>query len=146
MRMWARERREASWATSTSRIRLLAAERFSEAVWIWLMTLVRRLPLAPRFAREAETICSARSMELNASWAVVWVERLRLLKAPAVPRDERFTSTVVTEMRSLAATLRMPIWKVRTLPVVLSRALPLYSVASAMRLISVLSASDSFWI
>ena len=112
----------------------MPAERFSEAVWIWLMTLVRRLPVAPSEARAWETICSAMSMELSASWAVVWVERLRLLKTPAAPREERFTSTVVTEMRSLPAMLRMPIWKTRTLPVVLSRALPLYSVGSAVRL------------
>ncbi len=82
-------------------------------------------------------------MALKASCAEDWVERLSALKPE--PRAERFTSTVVMAMRSLAATSRMPIWKVRTIVPSLRSLLPLYSVASAMRLISVLSASDSFW-
>ena len=54
-RICARDRAEVSSATSTSLIRLLAAEMFSDDVRMVFDTVVNRLPAAPSLARPAET-------------------------------------------------------------------------------------------
>jgi hypothetical protein len=54
IRIWLRVSWGLSSETSTSRMRLLAAERFSAAVWMLAMAAVSRLPAAPNSARDRD--------------------------------------------------------------------------------------------
>src|SRR5688572_21516416 len=65
---------EVSSATSTSRIRLLPADRFSAAVRMVLDTVLNRLPAAPRVERALATRSMAVSMVARAAWAVAAVD------------------------------------------------------------------------
>ena len=136
MRLWV----AASSATSTSRMRLLAAERFKRTDWMFEIVVSKRFIIAPKRERACETRESAVSIVSSALRAFAAAP----LTVAVFRSAFRSMPPKLIEMRS-ESTFWMPIWNASLELALVMSCFPLNFVEVMMRPISACRFVNSVW-